>query len=82
MCGSTAPASRRPPPDLVGRIYRVSRAGQRVAELEAGATQGTVTVERIQRRNALVGVDGNLALEAGDVLLVGRRAAVVSLGGG
>ncbi|MDR0213154.1 MAG: aspartate-alanine antiporter [Comamonas sp.] len=68
-------------PDLVGRIFRVGQSGQRVAELEASATQGTVTVERIQRRNALVGVDGNLALEAGDVvLLVGRRAAVVSLG--
>ncbi|CAB5717288.1 putative transporter [Delftia tsuruhatensis] len=68
-------------PDLVGRIFRVGQGGRTVAELEAGASHGPVTVERIQRRNALVGVDGNLRLEAGDVLLlVGRRAAVVSLG--
>ncbi|WP_279213127.1 aspartate-alanine antiporter [Delftia acidovorans] len=70
-------------PDLVGRIFRVGQAGRTVAELEASATAngGTVTVERIQRKNALVGVDGSLALEAGDIiLLVGRRAAVVALG--
>lgn len=70
-------------PDLVGRIFRVGHAGRTVAELEASATAngGTVTVERIQRRNAMVGVDGSLALEAGDIiLLVGRRAAVVALG--
>ncbi|SDY32487.1 aspartate-alanine antiporter [Delftia lacustris] len=70
-------------PDLVGRIFRVGQAGRTVAELEASATAsgGTVTVERIQRRNAMVGVDGSLALEAGDIiLLVGRRAAVVALG--
>src|SRR5256885_663310 len=68
-------------PDLVGRIFRVGQAGRTVAELEASATAngGTVTVERIQRKNALVGVDGSLALEAGDIiLLVGRRAAVVA----
>ncbi|MEJ8292202.1 aspartate-alanine antiporter [Delftia tsuruhatensis] len=70
-------------PDLVGRIFRVGQAGSTVAELEASATAngGTVTVERIQRKNAMVGVDGSLALEAGDIiLLVGRRAAVVALG--
>lgn len=70
-------------PDLVGRIFRVGQAGRTVAELEASATAsgGTVTVERIQRKNAMVGVDGSLALEAGDIiLLVGRRAAVVALG--
>ena len=70
-------------PDLVGRIFRVGQAGRTVAELEASATAngGTVTVERIQRKNALVGVDGSLTLEAGDIiLLVGRRAAVVALG--
>ncbi|ROQ92683.1 aspartate-alanine antiporter [Delftia acidovorans] len=70
-------------PDLVGRIFRVGQAGRTVAELEASATAngGTVTVERIQRRNAMVGVDGSLALEPGDIiLLVGRRAAVVALG--
>ncbi|MCG8986246.1 aspartate-alanine antiporter [Delftia acidovorans] len=73
-------------PDLVGRIFRVGQPGRTVAELEASASAsaaggGPVTVERIQRRNALLGVDGNLALEAGDViLLVGRRAAVVAVG--
>lgn len=68
-------------PDLVGRIFRVGQPGRTVAELEASASHGPVTVERIQRKNALLGVEGSLALEAGDVvLLVGRRGAVVSLG--
>lgn len=68
-------------PDLVGRIFRVAQSGKTVADLEAEGTQGRVTVERIQRRNALVGVDPSLVLEAGDIiLLVGRRSAVVSLG--
>lgn len=68
-------------PDLVGRIFRVGQPGRTVAELEASASHGPVTVERIQRKSALLGVDPQLRLEAGDiVLLVGRRAAVVSLG--
>lgn len=68
-------------PDLVGRIFRVGQSGLRVAELEASASQGTVTVERIQRRKTMVGVDGNVTLKAGDIiLLVGCRAAVASLG--
>jgi len=68
-------------PDLVGRIFRVAQSGKTVADLEAEGTQGRVTVERIQRKNALVGVDPSLVLEAGDIiLLVGRRSAVVSLG--
>ncbi|WP_205623459.1 aspartate-alanine antiporter [Comamonas thiooxydans] len=68
-------------PDLVGRIFRVAQSGKTVADLEAEGRQGRVTVERIQRRNALVGVDPSLVLEAGDIiLLVGRRSAVVSLG--
>ena len=68
-------------PDLVGRIFKVRQSGRTVAELEASAPQGSVTIERIRRKNALVGVDPQLVLEAGDiVLLVGRRAAVVALG--
>ncbi|TDS85029.1 aspartate-alanine antiporter [Comamonas sp. JUb58] len=68
-------------PDLVGRIFKVKQSGGTVAELEASAQQGPATIERIRRKNALVGVDPQLVLEAGDiVLLVGRRAAVVALG--
>jgi uncharacterized transporter YbjL len=52
-------------PDLVGRIFRVAQSGKTVADLEAEGTQGRVTVERIQRKNALVG-DPSLVLEAGD----------------
>ncbi|WP_018184296.1 aspartate-alanine antiporter [Kaistia granuli] len=68
-------------PDLVGRIYRVGRAaGQTVAEVEATAPgEAPFTLERIKRNGKLIGVEPNLPLANGDiVLLVGRRAGVVA----
>ncbi|OLU17582.1 aspartate-alanine antiporter [Pseudomonas sp. PA1(2017)] len=71
---------------LVGRIYRVEQAaGQTVEQVEAlrrGSDQTTLTVERIKRGGALIGVTPDTRLEMGDVVLVvGRRAGVVAIAG-
>ncbi|WP_114858612.1 aspartate-alanine antiporter [Azospirillum brasilense] len=68
-------------PPLVGRLYRIERAaGRTVAQIEADSADGPVSVERVKRNNALIGLQPDLRLEAGDVvLLVGRRSGVVGL---
>ncbi|MDQ7913166.1 aspartate-alanine antiporter [Pseudomonas sp. 102515] len=71
-------------PPLVGRLYRIDQAaGQTVEQLEVsgqGDPQATLTIERIKRGGALVGVSPSTVLEAGDVVLVvGRRAGVVAI---
>lgn len=71
-------------PPLVGRLYRIEQAaGQTVAQLEVsdqGDPQAALTIERIKRGGALVGVTPTTVLEAGDVVLVvGRRAGVVAI---
>lgn len=71
-------------PPLVGRLYRIDQAaGQTVAQLEVsdqGDLQAALTIERIKRGGALVGVTPTTVLEAGDVVLVvGRRAGVVAI---
>lgn len=73
-------------PPLVGRLYRIDQAaGQTVAQLEVsdqGDPQAALTIERIKRGGALVGVTPTTVLEAGDaVLVVGRRAGVVAIAG-
>lgn len=70
-------------PDLVGRLFRIeAAAGRSVAEVERSATS-PVSIERIKRDGALIGADASLTLQAGDiVLLVGRRAGIVSLASG
>lgn len=73
-------------PPLVGRLYRIDQAaGQTVAQLEVsdqGDPQAALTIERIKRGGALVGVTPTTVLEAGDVVLVvGRRAGVVAIAG-
>jgi len=73
-------------PPLVGRLYRIDQAaGQTVAQLEIsdqGDPQAALTIERIKRGGALVGVTPTTVLEAGDVVLVvGRRAGVVAIAG-
>ncbi|NTS31443.1 aspartate-alanine antiporter [Phyllobacterium sp. BT25] len=68
-------------PDLVGRIYRVtSAAGKTIAQIEGPTTRDApMTIERVKRAGALIGVQPDLRLESGDVILVvGRRAGVVS----
>ena len=70
-------------PDLVGRLFQVSQAaGRTVAELEAGAGAGNaaLAIERVKRAGAIIGVEPDLKLQAGDiVLVVGRRAGVVGM---
>ncbi|WP_288462387.1 aspartate-alanine antiporter [uncultured Pseudomonas sp.] len=73
-------------PSLVGRLYRIDQAaGQTVAQLEVsdqGDPQAALTIERMKRGGALVGVTPTTVLEAGDVVLVvGRRAGVVAIAG-
>jgi len=68
-------------PALVGRLYRIDKAaGRTVTQIEAASADGPVNVERVKRRGTLIGVQPDLRLEQGDVvLLVGRRAGVVDL---
>ncbi|GGF53981.1 aspartate-alanine antiporter [Azorhizobium oxalatiphilum] len=68
-------------PDLVGRLYKVERAaGSTVAGLEGDTTPGDVCIERVKRKGAIIGLQPDLKLETGDiVLVVGRRAGVVGL---
>lgn len=73
-------------PPLVGRLYHIDQAaGQTVAQLEVSDQsdpQAALTIERIKRGGALVGVTPTTVLEAGDaVLVVGRRAGVVAIAG-
>lgn len=67
-------------PDLVGRLFRVERAaGRTVAEVEADAKGAVISIERVKRDNALLGLQPDLRLEERDiVLVVGRRAGVVA----
>jgi len=68
-------------PDLVGRIYRVTTAaGKTIAQIEGPTTKDApMTIERVKRAGALIGVQPDLRLESRDVILVvGRRAGVVS----
>ena len=68
-------------PPLVGRLYRIEQAaGRTIAEIEKTVGEGPVSVERVKRRNELIGLQPGLKLEAGDiVLLVGRRAGMVGV---
>lgn len=70
-------------PPLVGRIYRVEHAADKtVRELEALCAQdeSAITVERIKRDGAMLGIEQNVVLKTGDVLtIVGRRAGVVAV---
>ncbi|HEV2677342.1 MAG TPA: aspartate-alanine antiporter [Aliidongia sp.] len=63
--------------DLVGRLFRIEQGGgQTIGKIEA---DGTITIERVKRNGATVGVGPGLALQAQDiVLVVGRRAGVVA----
>ncbi|WP_026793011.1 aspartate-alanine antiporter [Pleomorphomonas oryzae] len=68
-------------PDLVGRVYQIQVAsGQTVSTIEASASGGTITIERIKRGGKIIGVEPGLKLQSGDlVLIVGRRLGVVGL---
>jgi len=62
--------------DLIGRLFRIEQgAGQTVGKIEA---DGAISIERVKRGAAMIGIEPGLVLQAQDiVLVVGRRAGVV-----
>ncbi len=69
-------------PDIVGRVLRVTRPGLTVSAIEGDAGARGVTVERVRRDGAEIGVTTSMTLEVDDlVLLVGRRGPVVAQAG-
>lgn len=75
------PGEQSAAPDLVGRIYQVTAAnGKTIAQIEQTAADDTpFTIERVKRGGTLIGVQSDLRLVTGDILLVvGRRAGVVA----
>ena len=71
-------------PEIVGRLYEVGGgAGKTVAAIESAASDATITVERIKRKDQMISVTPDVAFKPGDiVLVVGRRAGVVAVAGG
>jgi len=65
-------------PELVGRVFKIGAGNHgTIAELE-GSAHHLLTVERVKRNGALIGVEPGLALQQGDmILVVGRRNEVV-----
>lgn len=74
-----APGQELAIPEIVGRIYKVKQAnGQTIAEIEA--KEPSITIERLKRKDQFIDVAPELTLQTDDViLLVGRRASVVSV---
>lgn len=68
-------------PDLVGRLFKVEGvAGRTVSEVEALAGSSPFAIERLKRSGSVIGVEPDLKLMAGDiVLIVGRRGGVVNV---
>jgi putative transport protein len=84
LAGSTvlAPGQEFALPEIVGRLYRVTRAeGLSVGALETSTDpDSTVTIERVKRGGRVIGVAPELILQQDDILLVvGRRSAMLSL---
>ncbi|WP_040263582.1 aspartate-alanine antiporter [Pseudomonas massiliensis] len=78
------PGEQPATPTLVGRIYRIEQAaGKTVEQLETAqqdTSQAPLTIERIKRGGAMIGVTPDTVLEANDVVLVvGRRAGVIAV---
>lgn len=74
-----APGQELAMPEIVGRIYKVKQGvEQTVAEIEAKAP--STTIERLKRKDELLDVSPEITLQTDDVvLIVGRRASVVSI---
>ncbi|RQO35919.1 aspartate-alanine antiporter [Herminiimonas sp. KBW02] len=75
------PGQQAAAPDLVGRIYQIAQGSkQTVREIETANPAVSITIERIKRQGQIIEVTPQLALEAGDiVLVVGRREAMVGV---
>ncbi|MFZ6755031.1 aspartate-alanine antiporter [Undibacterium sp. Dicai25W] len=76
-----APGQQLAAPDLTGRIYQITQAGNKtVLALEQANPQVTITIERVQRNKQFIEVTPELVLETNDiVLVVGRREAMVDV---
>ncbi len=73
-----APGQELAMPEIVGRIYKVKQAsGLSIAELES--VQPSITLERLKRKDQLIDVSPELVLQTDDILVVGRRASIVSI---
>ncbi|MFF4339185.1 aspartate-alanine antiporter [Kitasatospora sp. NPDC001540] len=79
--GELEPGEAPSLPALVGRTYLVSQGeGTRISQIQERSGQ-LVTVEAVQRGGRKLGVDDDPVLRRGDqVLVVGRRAAVIDAG--
>ncbi len=64
--------------NIVGRVYELpANASMTVAELESSQTSYPVTVEKVKRAGKFVDIAPNLALQAGDkILVVGSLDAI------
>ena len=68
-------------PELVGRLYSIGQGGRTVTDLENLDPASAVTIERVKRDGNVMEPNPELALAAGDtVLVVGHRDAVVGAG--
>ncbi|ENV78423.1 aspartate-alanine antiporter [Acinetobacter ursingii ANC 3649] len=74
-----APGQEMAMPEIVGRIYKVQQAaGKSIGSLEAEA--GSITIEKLKRKDQLIDASADTILQADDVVLVvGRRPAVVAM---
>jgi len=76
-----APGQQAAVPDLVGRIYQIGEHPTlSIAQLEKEHAEHGITIERLKRAGKIIEVTPQLALEAGDiVLVVGRRQAMIEV---
>lgn len=70
-------------PELIGRVFLTGpAAGKTVQEVEQSCKADPVTISRIQRNHAAIGVTPKTLLEENDKLLViGRREAILAVSG-
>lgn len=70
-------------PELIGRVFLAGpAAGKTVQEIEQSCKADPVTISRIQRNHAAIGVTPKTRLEENDRLLViGRREAILAVSG-
>src|SRR5450830_1873298 len=76
-----APGQQEAAPDLIGRIYQIGdHPTLSIAQLEKEHAEHGITIERLKRAGKIIEVTPQLALEAGDiVLVVGRRQAMIEV---
>ena len=72
------PGEQPAAPDLVGRLYQVRDASGKTIQDVESLVPG-LSIERIKRGGAIIGLDPNQTLLEGDIILVvGRRSAIVT----